>query len=348
MVKELRAALLGENVSAQGVTKEIEAATSRSENPEAHRLSLQGWFFLNKRTPADIARASEFYEQALVIDPNDSRSHAGMAHVHLQLALYGTTTRDGVTTLAMLRKAGAAAEKALACDPALALPHLALSWIALIGDYDAARAMKEAEIAHSLAPDDAEVLRYVGCRHMELGRFEQAEALLARGIGLDPLSVALRVNYCMLAEFSMRLDDAKRRAQKVLEIDPSSWWIYHHLNRIARMEGRYADAVECRAKAAELRGDADAARFHRASFVNADWPQYLRALTRSPEYCYSRLELACAYAGLGEIGAAFAMLDQVLEAHEQFIGWIKVDPLLAPLHGDPRFPALLRRVGLDA
>ena len=73
VVRELRAALLGEHLGSKAsadVKAEVEAAAiGRADNPEAYRLYLQGRYFLERMTEADVARGAEYLEQATVLDP---------------------------------------------------------------------------------------------------------------------------------------------------------------------------------------------------------------------------------------------------------------------------------------
>src|SRR6185437_16434166 len=63
VVKELRAALLGEGIGAIADAKakaDVEvAAAGRADNPEAHRLYLQGRYYIDRMTAADVARGVE-------------------------------------------------------------------------------------------------------------------------------------------------------------------------------------------------------------------------------------------------------------------------------------------------
>ncbi|HEY5405111.1 MAG TPA: hypothetical protein VIK24_19720 [Pyrinomonadaceae bacterium] len=55
--------------------------------------------------------------------------------------------------------------------------------------------------------------------------------------------------------------------------------------------------------------------------------------------------LAIAYVELGEKDKAFAALEDVFNAHSNFVGYFKIDPQLKPLHDDSRFAALLQKSG---
>ena len=57
--------------------------------------------------------------------------------------------------------------------------------------------------------------------------------------------------------------------------------------------------------------------------------------------------VATVYVGLGEIDEAFAALAEGAAQHSWFVPFWKVDPELDPLRSDPRFAALLKKVGLE-
>jgi hypothetical protein len=57
--------------------------------------------------------------------------------------------------------------------------------------------------------------------------------------------------------------------------------------------------------------------------------------------------LALVYAALGEIDTAFNCLEESYEEHEESILSLKVDPKMDPLRSDPRFLALLKKIGVE-
>jgi hypothetical protein len=59
-------------------------------------------------------------------------------------------------------------------------------------------------------------------------------------------------------------------------------------------------------------------------------------------------DVASVYAQLGRNDDAFHWLDRALELHENYLIVLHEDRLFMPVHGDPRFAALLRKIGLPA
>ena len=68
-------------------------------------------------------------------------------------------------------------------------------------------------------------------------------------------------------------------------------------------------------------------------------------LQSSPTYTLP-LFLARVDAGLGENDEAMRLLERLYDEKSESIVWLKVDPTLAPLRNDPRFAALVKRVGV--
>jgi len=113
------------------------------------------------------------------------------------------------------------------------------------------------------------------------------------------------------------------------------------------MKRDYAAAVQELAKVQEARGEPDAAKLIRESFVGGgDWPRFLRKITEQR----SRLKLypyfvAGFFAELGEKDKAFAALNEAVETKDQHTAQMKIDPYMDPLRDDPHFPVVLRRAG---
>ena len=56
--------------------------------------------------------------------------------------------------------------------------------------------------------------------------------------------------------------------------------------------------------------------------------------------------VAAVHAALGQPDSAFAWLDRAVRDRSHWLVWLNRDPRWQPLRGDPRYAALVRRVGL--
>jgi serine/threonine-protein kinase len=103
---------------------EQKVARNYTQNTEAYQLYLQGRFFANKRTPQNIQKAIEYYQQAIAKDPNYALGYAGLSDGYGLLAYYG-----GAPAPAALGQARGAALRALSLDNNLAEAHNALAFV---------------------------------------------------------------------------------------------------------------------------------------------------------------------------------------------------------------------------
>ena len=349
VVTELRAALLGKDAATSGasVAAEIQVSTrSRSDNPEAQRLILQARFYRQKRRPADIKRSIAFSEEAVALDPQYAEAHASLAFALQLMSVYGALQTSDVSTVkSYLRRSRAAAVAALTIDQTLALPHIILSWLDGIGEHDQVAAMREAKLAQALAPNDAEALRTLGNRFMENGQFSEAEAMLARAAQLDPLSITLRSNYSVLAQFSGKPQEALHRIREAIAIDESYWIAHWQLSSVLSELGEYAEAAEATAQSCALRGEHERASVFREQFAAGGWRAYLAAVIEAPRYLATPIQIARAEVKLGLIDDAFATLNTMVDDYDQHTLWLKHGSGLAPLCDDPRYALILKRAG---
>ena len=66
----------------------------------------------------------------------------------------------------------------------------------------------------------------------------------------------------------------------------------------------------------------------------------------SKETYISPYDVAMIHVGLDQKDQAFDWLQKAYEERSDWLRYLKVDPRLDPLRSDPRFPDLVRRVGL--
>src|ERR1700735_1832586 len=311
----------------------------------AYDLYLQGRYFWNKRTPQGLQQAVECFEQAVAKDPDYARAYAGLADSLALISSYGLGPPSEVTP-----KARAAALKALSLDEELAEAHASLALIAQNYDWDWQSAEKEYRRAVELDPNYATGHHWYA-EHLALrGRFDEAFAEMERARQLDPLSLIIQTDNGAILYFSRQYDRAVEQFQSVEKLEPGFPRV-QILDFAYAQQGRYAEAL------------ADIDIWRRTN--DSDWVWAIRAYVygragqtaearraleklktidrRNPEDAFIFLP---AYIGLGEKEQAFAALDKSLANHSPGLTALKVDPIFDPLRGDPRFKAVLRKLGL--
>jgi predicted Zn-dependent protease len=179
-----------------------------------------------------------------------------------------------------------------------------------------------------------------------LGQFGAALTELQKALDIDPLSNLNNFNYAQTLVYAQRYDEAETRIRKNIEMDPRFALFHGQLSTLYRLKGNYAAAVEESAKTSELQNHPETARLKRESFAKGGWPGYARALVNELEQSKSNpYALALGYVELGEKDKALAALEEVYNAHGNLLNYLKIEPQLNPLHGDPRFIALLKKAG---
>jgi tetratricopeptide (TPR) repeat protein len=333
----LRAKLTGREV--------VTLAARPTENNAAHDLYLKGRFFWNKRTSADMKTALGYFEQAANVDPNYAVAYAGMADCYLLLPLYG----GGVPT-EMYPKATAMAQKAIALDPNLGEPHASLGLIHALFDFDFATSVREFEEAIRLNPNYATAHHWFGDSTLPaLGQFDRANAEVKRALELDPLSVVYNVDAGTVYWITGRYQEAVAQFRKAIEMDPRNYTAHWGLGQALERVGDLAGAIAEYEKSTQLDDDPLPLGLLGAAKAKAgDRAAALAILNRLeaiakqryvPDYSFALVHLA-----LGEKDQAMKWLESSFAKHQPDLNWIRVDPDLRPLHGDPRFEVLAERI----
>ena len=314
---------------------------SYTAKTDAYQMFLKGRFYAIKRTAKDAKQAIEYYQQAIAIDPNYALAYAGLAEANWFFALYSYPQVNEVVP-----KARELALKALELDPSLAEPHSVLGIICADYDHDFACMEREQLRAIELNPNYSEGHRRYALMLGHLARFREAHIALDRALAIDPLSPATNSDLAHLLFNERKYVESETISKKNVDLDPNFWYTHLQLFYTYRMKRDYAAATEELAKVQDSRGEPDAAKLIRESFVNGDWHGFLRTITDQRV----RLKLypffvAGLFAELGEKDKAFAALDEAIETKDQHATWMKVDPYMDLLRDDPRFQEVLKKAG---
>ena len=333
----LRAKLTGREV--------VTLAARPTENNAAHDLYLKGRFFWNKRTSADMKTALGYFEQAANVDPNYAVAYAGIADCYLLLPLYG----GGVPT-DMYPKAIAMAQKAIALDPNLGEPHASLGLIHALFDFDFATSVREFEEAIRLNPNYATAHHWFGDSTLPaLGQFDRANAEVKRALEVDPLSVVYNVDAGTVYWITGHYQEAVAQFRKAIEMDPRNYTAHWGLGQALERVGDLAGAIAEYEKSTQLDDDPLPLGLLGAAKAKAgDRAAALAILNRLedvtkhryvPDYSFALVHLA-----LGEKDQAMKWLESSFAKHQPDLNWIRVDPDLRPLRGDPRFEVLAEKI----
>jgi TolB-like protein/class 3 adenylate cyclase/Tfp pilus assembly protein PilF len=312
----------------------------------AYELYLKGRSFWRKRSGDNIPKAIAFYEQAIARDPNYALAYAGMAEAYVVLPWFtGTIPRDATP------KAKAAALKAVQLDDNLAEAHTALADV-LFWDFDMAGSISEFQRAIAQNPNYATAHHWYGSDPLRaIGRFDEAIAEGKRAIELDPLSPVINLDLGRTLMMARRYDEAIAQLRKTLEIDPTFFYARFNLGIALQLNGDVPAAIAEYTKAQQLADNNLGARVLLAitKAQSGDKDAAARMLAELEELSRHRSVhpywRALLYLSLENRDEAIRWLEQAIAEHDGLnIAWIKVDPFLDPLRGDPRFETLVQTV----
>jgi TolB-like protein/class 3 adenylate cyclase/Tfp pilus assembly protein PilF len=345
VVKELREALLGERTETGAATSAAadvrRASAGRSDNAEAFQLYLQGKFFGERYTQQDTDRAIELYRRALAVDVNFALAWAGLSRVYQLQAGYGFSPIDDGYA-----RARDAAQRALSVRPDLAEGHVALGMVLEGHDWNWTGADASFRRALELAPGNADVLRASAVLARILGRLDEGLKLIAKAMALDPLSAPTHRQAAMLAVCSDRLDDAAASYRLAIDLAPSAGLNHAFLSITRLLQGRGDEALAIIASESHpvFRNLAFTMTHHELAHPTES-DAALQTLIDGFAWT-AAYQIAEAYAYRREIDKAFDWLERAYSQRDPGVSFSATDPLLRPLHGEPRWQAFLHKMRL--
>jgi TolB-like protein/Flp pilus assembly protein TadD len=341
---------IAEAVGRQLSVRPLPRPQVRSKPPgaEAHVAYLKGLYFWNKRDEASLRKAIALFRQALDKDPGYARAHAGIASSYALLA----TSADALAAPEARRLAEAEARRALELDPQLAEGHAALSVVLCRFDWAWSECERELREALSLDPNYATGHLWLGEHLTQRGRFAEAGQALAKAHDLDPISAIIHTHLGINAMYARRYDEALDYYAQALEIDPRFLLAHRVKGLTLARAGKLEEGLVSLRHARSLNPrSAHAAADLGCALARAGRIDEARAILRelqelARERPVSSYDLAVIRAGLGEKQAALDALEKAHFERGTGVRWLKVDPIFDGLRAEPRFKALLAKVGL--
>ena len=189
-------------------------AHMRTTNTGAYEAYSKGRFYWNKRTPQDLKKAREFFQQAIDKDPEYALAYDGLADSWLPLGWYGFLSPSETFPLAK-----AAVTKALSLDDSLAEAHTSLAFVNVYYDRDWRGAEREFRKAIDLNPNYANGHHWYAEFLSLVGRHLQAIAESQRARELDPLSNIITTWISSRYFFAGQYDKAIEEGRNAVEMD---------------------------------------------------------------------------------------------------------------------------------
>jgi tetratricopeptide (TPR) repeat protein len=316
-------------------------------NPRAYHLYLKGRYWWNRRTQAGIAEGIKYFEQAIAEDPGYALAYTGLADSYaLQVDYRGAPVQEG------MERAKGLARKSLTLDDTLAEAHTSLGWVSFIYDWDWPAAGAAFARALECNPAYSVARQWHSWFLMAMGRVEESLAEGRRAIELDPASVSIRRSMGWLYYYARQPASALEHLRRALAMNPTADET-HRLLGLAYLQLGKHDEAAAAFREAVAASDSPALATADLGVVAAarGRPAEARAVldglrVEAREHYVSPVAFAVLYLALGEFDSAFEALERAHRDRRGWLAYLKVEPAVDPVRGDPRFVGLLERMRL--
>jgi TolB-like protein len=335
------------SIARRGTEKKLLPRT-QTENSKAYQLYLQGRYFWYKRTERGLLRSIEYFQQATTEDPQYALAYAGLADSYVLL-----DSNSVEPTSQAFPAAKAAALKALQLDNSLSEAHTSLGVVYFYYEWNWTGAEQEFQRAIALNPNYALAHSWYALNLAAMGRYDEAISEARHAQELDPVSAEINTVIGRVFYYSHQYDQSIDPYRKVIDLDPQFTRAHIRLGQTYAAKRAYGDSIAEFEKAQQL-----VSRPNSYLEGSLGYAQGLSGNTgKAREICEelterSRIQyvpafsIALVYLGLGERDHALEWLNKAYQDHSAYMVFAKTDPLLDPLRSDPRFAALLHRMGL--
>ena len=319
-------------------------ATARRVDPEAYEAYLLGRAYFSQFGPETPAKAKAYYEKSIAKDPNYAPAYASLAEL--------LTGRLWAFPVAARAEARQLAEQALALDDSLAEAHAALGRVAA-QEWDWAGAERAYRRAIDANPSYPLARVWYAQYLFVMEQFDEAVQQAERAQRLDPVGSLVNTLAGMAHYVAGQVDKAKATWQRVIDLDPMYALASVYMSESYVKERKYDRAIGILERAlthtpkdAFLLGalaHAYGSVGRREEALRLTWDLVRREASGEVQAAIPGI---WAYVGLQEYDEAFARLEKLAAARRGRMLFLRTDSRLEPLHGDPRFHEIIRRMNL--
>ena len=322
-------------------------------NTDAYQLYLQARYHFNKFTGEGFKRCIECCKKALEIEPNYAFAYAALSLSFQYGWFYGHLSFE--EKLAAIGPHDLFAEKAVELDPNLAETQTALAIVRFWNQRDWSVAEECFKQAIKLNPNyvtaHEHYALFLACRR----RIDEAITQAPWALQLDPLSPLNTFHIAAVYWLIHRYDLMLEQAHRLFDLEPNFFGTYWMLGLAHWAQGMHDAAVAELRKAVVLGGGpvplADLGCLLGRLGRKAEAQQVLEDLAELGKRMYVQPPcLGFVHASLGNHDEAFACFARGMEHENGSIAYLREYCICAgldELRADPRFPALLKEIGLE-
>ncbi len=333
-----------------GVEETERLARKPTEMTEAYEVYLLGRYELNKFTEAGFTNAVTHFKRAMAMDPSFALATAGLAEAYNMLGYW-----NFLPPKEAFPEAKSAALQALKLNPRLAEAHTALAFVYYEFEWLFEEADHEFSEAVRLNPGSATARMWFAEFLLAMERYPEADEQFDIARKLDPLSV--RISFDLAVEFWLKrqFDRAENQLQRTLSTDPGNSLAYDFLGQVLWKINKPAEAFSAFERARTLEGvfSGEEIQETRKAYEAFGLSAYLRKVNELRQRRLARgkyesaLIIALNYAAAGGDRDALDWLERAVQEHSTWLPELKVDATWDSLRSQPRFIAVLKKIGLE-
>jgi Tfp pilus assembly protein PilF/TolB-like protein len=322
-----------------------------TEDPRAYEAYLRARYHLSQWTDESVLKSLQEFESAIAEDPNFAKAYAGEASAYFVLAEHEAKPKQE-----SYRKLKQLAEKAIALDPSIAEAHAMLGQIALNQDWDFPLAEKQLRQAVELEPNQAIYHLWYSILLCVQGRFDESLHQIDLAHSADSFWPPVYMTEIFLAGAARQYARSIDSGEKLITLMPDWPLAYDQLGLTLWYAGRYTEAIDSWRKMASIENDTARLNLETRgleAFRRGGVPAYaqvrLEAAKSGAHWAHveNDFDLAEWYVYAGSREQALAALENKVARHDPGALQMAVNPPFDGLHQDPRFLALIARVGLS-
>jgi serine/threonine-protein kinase len=323
----------------QGTAPRVRRPT---ESIEAYNLYLEGRYNLNRRTVAAFREAIPLFERAIALDPSFAAAYAGLADIHVHLALHNAGDPHDLA-----QRGKELCRRAIALDSELLDARITQATIRALFDWDWGRAESELRAVLAINPARTTALHSLAVYVLApLGRMDAAIAEIRSALAIDAVSIPFQNSLGYLLHFARRSNEALAQLRATLDRAENPFTRVL-LSEILIDLGRADEGAEILlADPGPLSKASLAMCFARSGKVE-EARAILEEMQQPPAGSYpSDYFSAVVLVTLGELEAAIECLERAATEGVPTLAWLGVRPVFDPLRGHPRFQRILERMRL--
>lgn len=310
----------------------------------AYEDYLKGRYFWNKRNKPQVLLAIEYFQEAIAKDPNYALAYSGLADSYSVLGMTMANPRE------FYQKAHEASIQSVTLDPKSAEAHTSLA-VVYLNEWRFAEATREFQKAISLNPGYPTAHHWYGLHLRIVGRAREGLQELELAHRLDPVSLPISFALANAYRKDGYYAEAERQFAEIVRFDSTFrrvnaglallYATQHRLPEVLLVENPWNISRE---------DDPEVSEYVAVGLYLGGSKKEAAALmtqvtqqTNSSESCFPFL-----LAAMGQKEQSIQCLEKGYEQGAGYMPQIKTEPLLRDLRSDPRFQALLDRVGFPS